>query len=149
MKEVYYTYNNEAIGSCIILSFLDKVGEIDIARSCLILPFLLDDRSVKYLNSNIVDDTIESIVKNHPNLFTSFNNRFLSLLPVTLNALSILSKTGQIDVKNTISIKGQFSIENVDMGNRYNRIEKIIPIFIQLLANHSTSQLYKILNIQL
>lgn len=48
MKEIYYTYNNEAIASCVFLELLQKVGVIDIARSCLILPFLLDDRTVKY-----------------------------------------------------------------------------------------------------
>lgn len=46
MKQIYYIYNNEAIASCILLSVLNKVGKLDIARLCLILPFLLDDRTL-------------------------------------------------------------------------------------------------------
>ena len=35
MKEIYYTYNNEAIASCVFLELLQKVGVIDIARSII------------------------------------------------------------------------------------------------------------------
>lgn len=41
MKEIYYIYNNEAIASCIFLAYLQNTRTVDIARLCLILPFLL------------------------------------------------------------------------------------------------------------
>jgi len=53
MKEIYYTYNNEAIACCIFLNLLQTTDTIDIARSCLVLPFLLDDKTVKYIQKNI------------------------------------------------------------------------------------------------
>ena len=58
MKEVYYIYNNEAIASCIFLAYLQNVKSINMAQSCLILPFLLDDRTVTYF-MNIQDDDVE------------------------------------------------------------------------------------------
>ena len=80
MKEIYYVYNNEAIASCVFLAYLQNTKTIDIARSCLILPFLLDDRTVAYLKSIITDEksSLDCIVNNKPKLFASFNKRFLS-----------------------------------------------------------------------
>ena len=46
MKEMYYIYNNEAIASTCILLILQKIPNIEIAKLCLVLPFLLDDRTV-------------------------------------------------------------------------------------------------------
>jgi len=103
MKEIYYTYNNEAIASCVLLSVLNQVDKLDIARSCLILPFLLDDRTVNHLTKNQGQSlSLEQLVKDQSRLFISFNKRYLSLLPVTINSLMILSKSTQITIGNGI-----------------------------------------------
>jgi hypothetical protein len=150
MKEVYYIYNNEAIASCIFLSVLNKVGELDIARSCLILPFLLDDRTINYLKreqeSNI---NLEQLIKEYPRLFVSFNKRYLSLLPITINALMMLSKGNQINIENQIKTVSNLNFENEELGNRFLKIEDVIPKFLTLLGEYSTAELYKILKIQL
>ena len=96
MKEIYYTYNNEALASCVILAILQKIGSIDIARSCLILPLIFDEKTIRYLQNMEGQDCLMKIVKDNPNLFTSFNKRYLSLLPITINSLIILSKNNQI-----------------------------------------------------
>lgn len=120
MKEVYYIYNNEAIASCIFLSVLNKVGELDIARSCLILPFLLDDRTINYLKreqeSNV---NLEQLIKEYPRLFVSFNKRYLSLLPITINALMMLSKGNQINIENQIKTVSNLNFENEELGGYY------------------------------
>ena len=150
MKEVYYIYNNEAIASCIFLSVLNKVGELDIARSCLILPFLLDDRTINYLKreqeSNV---NLEQLIKEYPRLFVSFNKRYLSLLPITINALMMLSKGNQINIENQIKTVSNLNFENEELGNRFLKIEDVIPKFLTLLGEYSTAELYKILKIQL
>ena len=152
MKEVYYIYNNEAIASCIFLAYLQNVKSIDMAQSCLILPFLLDDRTVMYF-TNIRDDydnSLEYIVNNSPKLFTSFNKRYLSLLPITINSILLLNKNKQIGISsNNIFTKVDFIYDEVDMGNRFERIKKVIPFLASILNKHSTSQLYKILKVQL
>ena len=152
MKEVYYIYNNEAIASCIFLAYLQNVKSIDMAQSCLILPFLLDDRTVMYF-TNIRDDydnSLEYIVNNRPKLFTTFNKRYLSLLPITINSILLLNKNKQIGISsNNILTKVDFIYDEVDMGNRFERIKKVIPFLASILNKYSTSQLYKILKVQL
>jgi hypothetical protein len=152
MREIYYTYNNEAIASCVFLEFLQKVGAIDIARSCLILPFLLDDRTVKYFQrlSDEEKISLESLTREQPKLFTSFNKRYMSLLPVSINALILLNKNNQIGITaSEIYAKGIFLYRDVDMGDRFNEIKKNLPTFIRMIDKYSTVQLYRILKIQL
>lgn len=149
MKEIYYTYNNEAIASCVFLELLQKVGVIDIARSCF---FLLDDRTVKYFQklSSREKISLEYMIKEQPKLFTSFNKRYLSLLPVTINSLLLLNKNNQIGLTSSeICAKSDFLYGETDMGNRFNEIKKALPFFIRMIEDYSTIQLYRILKIQL
>lgn len=149
MKEIYYTYNNEAIASCIFLSILEKAIEVDIAYSCLVLPFLLDDNTVNYLHQ--IKDTyidLEQMVIDKPKLFISFNKRFTALLPITINSLVLLGKANQILIDKEIFVNAPFDI-NDNMGDRLNKIENIIPFFLKVCEKYSTTQLYQILKIQL
>jgi hypothetical protein len=148
MKEIYYVYNNEAIASCTFLSILKIVGELDIARSCLILPFLFDDRTVNYFIKN-EEIELELLITEQSKLFVSFNKRYLSLLPVTINSLMLLSNSNQIKIENGINYNGILNFEGQDLGDRFNRIKQIIPKFLSILEKYSTAQLYKILNVQL
>lgn len=148
MKEIYYVYNNEAIASCTFLSILKIAGELDIARSCLILPFLFDDRTVNYFIKN-EEIELELLITEQSKLFVSFNKRYLSLLPVTINSLMLLSNSNQIKIENGINYNGILNFEGQDLGDRFNRIKQIIPKFLSILEKYSTAQLYKILNVQL
>jgi hypothetical protein len=150
MKEIYYTYNNEAIASCIFLAILNNVNEFEIARSCLVLPFLLDDRTVSYLfkNKNIETD-LEQVIGEQSRLFVSFNKRYLTLLPVTINSLMILSKSNQINIGVQISIIDNLIFDIQNLGERFKKIEEVIPKFLSLTEKYTTSQLYKMLKIQL
>lgn len=152
MTELYYTYNNEAITSYIFLSVLTEVEKIDIARLCLVLPFLLDDRTVSYLNK--IDDnniTIQQMIKERPRLFLSFYKRFVSLTPVAINALMILNDGGQVLIeKESIMLSKVYQkMEEIDMGARFQKIKIVIPKLMSILKSNKTAQLYKILNIQL
>lgn len=150
MKEIYYVYNNEAIASCVFLSILKNVDNLDIARSCLILPFLLDDRTVNYISKN-QDAEIElyQLIKDQSRLFTSFNKRYLSLLPVTVNSLVLLNTSNQISIGSEIVNNAILNLENKNLGDRFNKIEKIIPQFLKMLEKYTTMELYKTLKIQL
>lgn len=152
MKEIYYIYNNEAIASCIFLSILQKTKELNAARACLILPFLLDDRTVNYLNRQEENPTtgLEQLIKEHPRLFVSFNKRYLSLLPIAINSLVMLENGNQIRIGNAIQIKSDINIDNIDnLGERFSKIKKAIPQLLKLMENYTTTKLYETLNIQL
>lgn len=148
MKEIYYVYNNEAIASCIFLSILNSIDRLDIARSCLVLPFLLDDRTINYLSKN-QDMELEDMIKEQSRLFTSFNKRYLSLLPVTINSLTILHASNQISIGNEIVATTQLYSKEENLGERFTKIEGVIPKFLSMIEKHSTIQLYKILKVQL
>lgn len=150
MREIYYVYNNEAIASCTFLSILSKVGTLDITRACLVLPFLLDDRTVNYLARNQdVELSLEQHIQEQPRLFVSFNKRYLSLLPITINSLMLLSQSNQIRIEKQIMIIGNLNFENQNLGDRFNRINEIIPRFLSIISPYPTVQLYKILKVQL
>ena len=150
MKEIYYTYNNEAIASCVMIQALQEVKSIDIARSCLLLPFLLDDRTANYLQSVKTEDlTLESFINSRPRLFTRFNKRYLALMPIAINALMMLSKSNQIEIAKTISLKQPIQLNTADMGTRFSDISKVLPVLLSMIEKHTTPQLYQLLNIQL
>lgn len=154
MKEVYYVYNNEAISSCVLLSVIDKLGKIDISRCCLVLPFLLDDRTTTYVMKNFDDEmSLSHLVNTQPRLFASFNKRYLSLMPVMINALMILKKGNQIGIQvgnnDQIVSNNSLDLANLNLGERFSRINGVIPAFLKLLENYSTEQLYKIFRVQL
>lgn len=150
MKEIYYVYNNEAIASCIFLSVLKTVEKLDIARSCLILPFLLDDRTVNYLSKNQnAELDLDQMIKEQPRLFASFNKRYLSLLPVTINSFVLLSQTDQINMHTEITTNTILNLSNKNLGERFNKIEQTIPKFLSIIDSYTTAQLYKTLNVQL
>lgn len=148
MKQIYYVYNNEAIASCIFLSILSKINKMDIARSSLILPFLLDDRTISHLSRNQSTE-LEAMIKEQPSLFASFNKRYISLLPVAINALMLLNKGNQISIEKEITITAILNLEDKNLGDRFNKIEEVIPKFLSMIENSSTTQLYKSLKVQL
>lgn len=148
MKENYYIYNNEAITSCIILSILDKLKSINVARVCLLLPLLLDDRLVSRLIKNNVIN-IESFIREEPRLFLSFDKRFNALLPVLINSIILLEQCNSISIAtNNISILNNININFIE-GNRFKKIEVAIPKLLTILENYSTEQLYLIFKVQL
>ncbi|MFV8339562.1 three component ABC system middle component [Flavobacterium sp. LB3P21] len=152
MKEVYYVYNNEALASCVFLSILDKIESIDIARSCLILPFLLDDKTVSFIKkNNSSESNLEHLVNINQRLFASFNKRYLSLLPISINSLIILKKGEQLYVNDNIIRKSntKINIDVEELGDRFSKLREVIPVFLSLIENYSTNQLYRILKVQL
>ena len=150
MKEVYYVHNNEAIASCVLLSVIDKLRKIDIPRCCLVLPFLLDDRTISYVTKNFNDEmSLMQLVNIQPRLFASFNKRYLSLMPVMINSLMILRKGNQIEINDYIISNNRLDLSNPELGGRYSTISEAIPLFLRLIENLSTEQLYKLFRVQL
>lgn len=103
MKQIYYLYNNEAIATSVLLSLITKLKEIEIAFAPLVLPFLLDNRTVNHLSKdNVSYAKLEEFIQSRQIYFSTFNNRFLSLLPITINALMILYKSCVIRINDKI-----------------------------------------------
>lgn len=150
MNISYYIYNNEAISTAVLMSVITKLKRINIALAPLVLPFLLDNRIVNHLLKDEANyENIEQFIQSKRLYFTSFNNRFLSLLPVTVNALMILQKSNVINITDTISIKKEFEFDVNELGLRFTKIENAIPKFVALIKDYSLSDLYIKFKIQL
>ena len=123
---------------------------MNIALAPLVLPFLLDNRIVNHLLKDEANyENIEQFIQSKRLYFTSFNNRFLSLLPVTVNALMILQKSNVINITDTISIKREFEFDVNELGLRFTKIENAIPKFVALIKDYPLSDLYIKFKIQL
>jgi hypothetical protein len=150
MKSRYYLYNNEAIATTVLLSVITKFKQIDIALVPLVLPFLLDNRTVNHLLKDKANyANIEQLVQCKYLYFTTFNNKFLSLLPITINALMILRKSDVIQITDIITLKKEIELEINSLGDRFITIEAVIPNFIAMIKDYSPTDLYILLNIQL
>jgi hypothetical protein len=148
MKEIYYSYNNEALASCVLFSVIREMQNIDYARLLLILPFLFDNRIISSLkNEGQID--LEEFIKVKPKLFTAFNKRFLNLMPVTINSIMLLKKSNQISINKEITCIGDLSLADIDLGERFEKIKNVLPNFLMLLEDYSTIKLYEMLKIQL
>ena len=150
MKEIYYIYNNEAIASACILLVLQKAHDIEIAKLCLVLPFLLDDRTVSMLQKKEYQQmTLKDLIYKKPRIFSTFNDRYLALLPVFINAMIILHINGYILFKKKLVSLNISNINFEHYGDRLLKIKEAANAFVDLIMNKNTSELYRSLNIQL
>ena len=76
-------------------------------------------------------------------------SQYLSLLPVTINSLTILNASNQISIGNEIIATAQLYSKDENLGERFTKIEGVIPEFLSMIEKYSTIQLYKILKVQL
>lgn len=150
MKESYYIYNNEAIACSTIILVLQEVTRLDISKLCLILPFLLDEKTVSLLEKNMDNNmSMSEIIANNPNCFSSFNRRYIALLPVLINSTTILYDAKIVKIFHK---EIQYSFTNIDFkdcGDRFYRISKVSSYFAEILNGAKTIDLYKALKIQL
>ena len=150
MKEGYYIYNNEAIACSTIILVLQEVTRLDISKLCLVLPFLLDEKTVSLLEKNLDNGMLmNDIISNNPNCFSSFNRRYVALLPILINSITILYDAHIIKVFRKEILYSFTNINFNDCGERFNRIRKISSSFAMILNNTQTTELYKALKIQL
>lgn len=150
MKEFYYIYNNEALACCVFIAVLKYCQFMDIARFCLILPFVFDEKIVNYIIGKQKGTfTLQQLMIDKEKSFLTFNTRYNMLLPVCVNSLHILSKFNLVKLERNITVKNKISFENEDLGRRFNKINKVIPEIVQIMNSYSLNELYRILKIQL
>ena len=151
MSNSFYVYNNEAISALVVKKYLQYCKSIDISRIFIILPILLNDKLVEALyNENF--ENFENFIQKNPSLFSSFNDKYLELMPIVINSVTILKEMNDVILeKNTISDVevGLININEDSIGNRIINIFFAIPKCIELTGNYETSSLYKTLMIRL
>jgi len=150
MSKSYYVYNNEAIASLILEKVLRLLNEIEISRFLLLLPILLEDRIIVKLKTGSFSDFEELVIK-HPTLFANFNDRYLDLIPISINSLTLLKEMGVLTAsKNKIFYNESHpDFSQPQLSYRLESISRQLQNFINLTAGYETNTLYKILKIRL
>ena len=150
MKEGYYIYNNEAIACGTIILVLQEIVKLDIPKLCLVLPFLLDEKTVSLLEKKMDNEmSMNDIISNNPNCFSSFNRRFIALLPVLINSITMLYDAKMVKLSHKEIKYSSTNIVFKDCGKRFDRISKVSSFFAEILNNTQTKELYKALKILL
>ncbi len=151
MSNSFYVYNNEAIAALVVKKYLQHCKSIEVSRLFIILPILLSDKLVEALRDENFEN-FESFIQKYPSLFSSFNDKYLELMPIVINSVTILKEMNEVFCeKHTINHVegGLVNINEDSIGNRIINIFLAIPKFIELTSNYETSSLYKILKVRL
>ena len=145
-----YLYNNEAVSTVAIGHFVRTHKMVDIATILMILPFVLHEPSVKRLNSISNKRSLEEFIVMYPDCLINLNNRFLDFLPLTINAITILSEGKAIQInRDKVFFTGDadFNLEN--SGKRIQRIIKANIALSSLFELEKASNIFLKLKIQL
>jgi hypothetical protein len=147
MKDTFKVYNNEAFICPVVCKILGK-EEVDIGRLFLLVALFLND---KMLNDKSLNrfSSLQEYVNSNTRKFVSFSKFYEELLPLILNALTLLCESDIIALNGQI-IKLQISdcFAKVD-GDRLQRIQSNFDPIWYLISDLNDSQLYNILSIKL
>lgn len=99
-------YNNEIIGAIAIYSVLKHIKQVTPAKALLILPLILQRDLAIYLSKGNVNlNSIEQLILKKPELLSNFNERYYSLLKLSLNSILMLKELGFINISFTGKIE--------------------------------------------
>ncbi|RKD94085.1 three component ABC system middle component [Marinifilum flexuosum] len=139
-------HNNEAISAAVLSSFIKEYGEIEYAKIVLILPFLLNPNLVRFLkNKRTIIRSFEELIAKKGDLLINFTARFNELLPVSINAIYILSQLKYIKFEDGKIEHNKLLVVN---SKRVEEIKAAIPTLSSLFSEN-TSSMYLKLRIQL
>jgi hypothetical protein len=92
-------YNNEIIGVLSIYSVMGKFSNISPSKALLILPLATHNALVSYLyDSRTIVKGLEQLIVKKPEFFSNFNQRFYSLLELSINSILILIKLDLVSI---------------------------------------------------
>lgn len=146
-----YMFNNEAFGIVAVGSVLKFSESLSYSKALLILPLFAHKETLDLLKRNNSDvRSIEQLIAKKSNLVTNFNARYQSLLPISINAITILNEMrivqndqGVINYSND-----SFDFYHRSLGNRAKNIvnaSKKLSVILQ----KDTVNLYLQLRVQI
>ncbi|XQY92144.1 three component ABC system middle component [Metabacillus sp. HB246100] len=146
----YYSYNNEIIGIVAMISIFKLSEKISISKAMLILPLILHDPTMNYLQKgNVKIKSIDQLVVDKYQFLTNFNNRFSSMLPISLNCLYLLEKMNHIKIEDGyISKLREIDLNVKKLGKRGMKIYKS-SYNMRNILDASESYLYLQLRVEL
>ncbi|MDU1889580.1 MAG: three component ABC system middle component [Dysgonomonas sp.] len=151
-KSSYYLYNNIAITTGTLMAMLNSSKSIDLAKTALFLPLLLDDSIVSKINEKS-DYNFENIVSLNALNISNYNERYRDMLPLLMNALSILLDMEAISLRKGVILNLKPNICDSMLKETDSRRLRAISIaadrLIKVTQNMDVSKMYFRLNIEL
>ncbi|MGO4731154.1 three component ABC system middle component [Paenibacillus sp. 2KB_22] len=122
-----YMFNNEAFGIVAIASVLKHSKKLSYSKALLILPLMAHKETLILLkreNSNV--RSIEQLIAKKENLLTNFNERYLSLLPISINSIVLLNEIRVLENDAGIIeyVNDSFDFNNRGLGKRAQDVIK-------------------------
>lgn len=146
MMDYYYTYNNEAFVSCLIVSILNVENEIDLSRLVIIVCLLLDNRFLSFMKKVGGESAVGSV---KPYFLANFNVKYVSILPVVINSLVILYDLNRINLKGDRVFVENIIPVSVEDSDRFLTINKVLPDFLKYMNDFKTEYLYSYFGVEL
>lgn len=141
-------FNNIGIGSIALASVLNNCQTLTVSKALLVLPMIIHSPTLSYMASKSTRmRSSAALTSSHPHLFSNFNERFESTLPLTLNSIQFLVHLKIAEFTDTLKIKKEIKFEN-DFGKRAEKIFKA-SCKISSLLSENDDELYLNLRVKL
>ena len=153
MKSSYYLRNNVSLAIGVIHTALATGRTISMAELSLLLPFLFDDKIVEILNDKYKVVTVSNIITMNKIALANFNDRYLSLLPLIYQSLSILLDVDAVSISG-----GEITAKNIHLfddmvaksdSQPLKDICKASEKLFYIIDRKQLSELYKTLKVEL
>lgn len=148
------SYNNIGISLIGFLSVIRHFESIDFSKALLIQPFTLHNQMVTFLKDRRIKiNGMDDLLLSRVNLFLNFNDRYFSLLTLSMNMILLSEKMGFIKILDDHIFPIVDTIEKIDftstsLGKRAKKIVDASNTIHQLLQE-DTKELYFKLRIEL
>lgn len=131
-------YNNLGINSFAISAVAREATTLTHAEAALILPIIAHRETLQKLSrSNVAIRSADQYFIENIASFYNFNDRYLSYLPETLNAIQFLNDIEIISLDNKrIDIKTPIQF-NTSMGKRAEKIQKAAPNIAKMISGNA------------
>lgn len=137
----------------IIQVSLKRYGTIEMSKLALLLPMLLDDRIVGLLQNRDMEYKIGSLIMHNNLSLANYNDRYLSLLPLIYEAVSLLLDVDAIGLENGKITASKLEIldrmKEESQSERLNLISTATERLLSIVSNDDLSRLYTVLKIEL
>ena len=118
------------------------------SQSLLVLPFLFHKETVEYLVS-AGEQNIDDFVKRKSRLLANLNQRYYSLLPITVNSILLGKSLENFDVaSDNITSLHQINT-SYDFGRRHKLFRKASPAFVSIITSDKSDVIYSKLKISI
>lgn len=96
------TYNNEALASVCIGHYISLCSQVSLPKAMLVLPFLFHEQTARRLRGTSNKRSLDEFIIGNTECLINFNKRYIDFLPVSVNAIALLSEMTIIELSEKV-----------------------------------------------